>query len=375
MATNTPFDFFIQWHLTERCNLSCKHCYQVERRSDELSMSEIRDVIDEISDMLKAWETACGVAVTRSINVTGGEPFLRREIFEILEEIKEKGFSVYLLTNGTLVSRDRAKKLAGLGIDGVQVSIEGPEDVHNDIRGSGSFGASEAGIERLIDFGVPVTLNVTLSTLNADQAKKIIAFGSHVGARRIGFSRLVPYGRGSSLVSCMLTTEQVKALYASLLSTEVEGLEIVIGDPLASQMKLPSHGDSGSTAFSGCAAGVSGLTILPDGDISPCRRMPIVIGNVKRDSLREIWSTSPVLESLRDRKQYTGACRTCSRWAHCRGCRAIAYAHSRSGEENDFLAGDPQCFLRTTTPWTSAQNGLKWIFSPKKNRREQSIAP
>ena len=374
MATNTPYDFFVQWHLTERCNLSCKHCYQVERHPDELSLTEIRDGLDEMSDMLKAWEAECGVALTRSINVTGGEPFLRRDVFEILEEIKKKRFSVYLLTNGTLISRERAKKLAELGVDGVQVSIEGLEDVHNDIRGSGTFGASEAGIERLVDYGVPVTLNVTLSTLNADQAKGVIAFGSHIGARRIGFSRLAPYGRGSSLASHILTAEQVKALYESLLSIAVEGLEIVTGDPLASQMKLPARGVGGNIAVSGCAAGVSGLTILPDGAVTPCRRMPIVIGNIRRDSLREIWATSPVLEALRDRKRYTGACRTCSRWAHCRGCRAIAYAHSRSRGENDFLAGDPQCFLRTASRWSSAQNGLKRIFSTKKNRHEQSIA-
>jgi AdoMet-dependent heme synthase len=375
MANNNPYDFFIQWHLTERCNLSCKHCYQEGRTTEEMPLSEIRDVIEEISDTLKEWESAHGVTFSRSMNITGGEPFLRRDLFEILEEVKNRGFSVFLLTNGTLVSRERAKKLAELGIDGVQVSIEGSEEVHNEIRGTGAFGASEAGIERLIDHGVPVTLNVTLSALNADHMKRIVAFGSHVGAKRVCFSRLVPYGRGSSLVSRMLTPEQTKELYASVFSLEVNGLEIVTGDPIASQMKLPSHGDAGSTAISGCAAGVSGLTILPNGDVTPCRRMPITLGNVKHDSLREIWATSPVLEALRDRSRYKGKCRICKRWAHCRGCRAIAYAYSRSRGEDDFLAQDPQCFMRTAKPWTSAQNGLKWVFSPKNNKRERGISP
>ncbi len=95
----------------------------------------------------------------------------------------------------------------------------------------------------------------------------------------------------------------------------------------------------------GCAAGVSGLTILPDGTITPCRRLPVPIGNIGKDSLRELWVTSPVLESLRDRSQYQGKCGSCKRWANCRGCRAIAYAYSQLKGEGNLLAEDPQCFL------------------------------
>lgn len=345
MATNKPFDFFIQMHLTERCNLRCRHCYQDGRSSDEMTLSEIKDVITEVSDMLKAWTETHALVFSPSFNITGGEPFLRKELFEILREIRDRGFGVFLLTNGTLVNRERAKTLAELGISGAQVSIEGPEDVHDSIRGAGSFAAATAGIERLIDSGVPVTLNVTLSGLNAEQVKKIIAFGSQVGAKRVGFSRLVPSGKGSSLLASMLAADQVKALYASLLSLEIKGLEIVTGDPIASQMKSAARRDAGNIAVSGCSAGVSGLTIHSNGDVSPCRRMPIRLGNVRSDSLREIWAASPVLEALRDRRRYTGKCGVCSRWANCRGCRAIAYASARSQGKDDFLSDDPQCFL------------------------------
>jgi radical SAM protein with 4Fe4S-binding SPASM domain len=344
MATNKPFDFFIQWHLTEQCNLSCKHCYQGARCADELSLPEITDVVEEVSDMLKDWSDTYGVAFSRSFNITGGEPFLKPDLFEILGEIRKRGIDVYLLTNGTLVSRERAKRLADLGIKGVQVSIEGPEDVHDSIRGAGSFAAAAAGIERLIDCGIPVTLNMTLSALNVEEVKKVITLGSHMGARRIGFTRLVPDGRARSLVSRILSPEQVRQAYASLATYEINGLEIVTGDPIASQMKTASGRDAGNVAISGCAAGVSGLTIYPNGDVLPCRRMPITLGNVRRDSLREIWATAPVLEALRDRSRYKGKCGRCGRWAHCRGCRAIAYAYSRAGGKEDFLAEDPQCF-------------------------------
>ncbi len=345
MATNKPFDFFIQWHVTEQCNLSCKHCYQGARCADELSLPEITDVIEEVSDMLKHWSDTYGVAFSRSFNITGGEPFLRPDLFEILGEIRKRGIDFYLLTNGTLVSRERAKRLADLGIKGAQVSIEGPEDVHDSIRGAGSFAAAAAGVECLIDCGIPVTLNMTLSALNVEEVKKVITLGSHMGARRIGFTRLVPDGRARSLASRMLSPEQVRQAYGSLATYEINGLEIVTGDPIASQMKTVSKRDSGKVAISGCAAGVSGLTIYPNGDVLPCRRMPIPLGNVRRDSLREIWATSPVLEALRDRSRYKGKCGRCGRWAHCRGCRAIAYAYSRSRGDKDFLVDDPQCFL------------------------------
>jgi radical SAM protein with 4Fe4S-binding SPASM domain len=345
MATNKPNEFLIQWHLTEKCNLQCRYCYQDGHCRDELSLPEIKKVIVEASDMIKAWSATHTGEVSRRMNITGGEPLLRQDLFEILGAIKQAGFDTYLLTNGTLVTRKHARELADLGINGVRVSIEGCEEVHDAVRGEGSFAASVTGIENLIDAGLTVTLNVTLSNLNASSITKVIACGTHVGARKIGFSRFVPSGKGSSLLSQMLSPQQVKELYGSLFSLEIKGFEIVTGDPVASQMKAQPHDDGGNVAISGCAAGVSGLTIQPDGTIIPCRRMPISIGNVRRDSLQEIWVASPVLTALRDRNRYRGKCGACKRWAHCRGCRAIAYAWSQSRGEGDFLADDPQCFL------------------------------
>jgi AdoMet-dependent heme synthase len=349
MATNKPFDFFIQWHLSERCNLRCRHCYQGERSTDEMPLPEIRKVIGEVSDMVKDWSESYGVSFSPSMNITGGEPFLRNDLLEILGEIKKQGLKIYLLTNGTLVDKKRARTLADLGVDGVQVSMEGPEDIHDAIRGAGSYSASASGVEQLVDAGIAVTLNVTVSNLNAGQVKRIITFGSHAGVKRVGFSRLVPAGRGRGLLSHMLTQAQVKELYEELFSLELKGIDVVTGDPVAAQMKMNTKGDAGTTAISGCAAGVSGLTIQPNGNVTPCRRLPLSLGNVRRDSLREIWATSPVLEALRDRSKYRGKCGACTRWARCRGCRAIAYAWSRSKGSDDFLADDPQCFIEATS--------------------------
>jgi radical SAM protein with 4Fe4S-binding SPASM domain len=143
----------------------------------------------------------------------------------------------------------------------------------------------------------------------------------------------------------MLPSHTVKKLYEQLLSQSVSGLEIVTGDPLATQMQMPAVGPSGCTPFAGCAAGLSGLTLLADGTIVPCRRLEIPIGNVRTDSLREVWATSELLGQLRDKSNYTGKCGSCERWAACRGCRAIAFAYAQGKGFNNLLAADPQCFL------------------------------
>jgi len=346
MPVNSPFEFFVQLHLTERCNLRCRHCYQDGNRPDEMSLSEIKSVIEEISDMLRDWTETYNIAFTSSFNVTGGEPFLRQDIFTVLEELKTRGFDTYILSNGTLISQDIAKALAELGVKGVQISIEGPEDIHDAIRGAGSFSSSLKGIRNLLDAGIELTLNTTLSGMNASYFMEVIDLASSLGVQRLGFSRLVPSGGGKKLLNRMLDKVVLEALYNKIFSLKPGGLQIVTGDPVASQLRAPSGGDADSSLPSGgCAAGVSGLTILPDGTVTPCRRLPLPIGNVRKDSLREIWASSETLNALRDKSRYEGKCGECKKWSVCRGCRAIAFAFSEATGKAGYLAEDPQCFL------------------------------
>jgi radical SAM protein with 4Fe4S-binding SPASM domain len=345
MSTNDAFEFFVQLHLTERCNLRCKHCYQTGRNVDEMSLVEVREVVKEISDTLNEWRDAYGIDFSPSFNVTGGEPFLRGDLFEILFEIEDRGFDIYLLTNGILIDKRKAKGLFNLGVKGVQISVEGPKEIHESIRGKGSYAASMKGVKNLLDEGLKVSLNVTLSSINAGSFMDIVDLALNMGVHRLGFSRLVPSGRGAGMLQEMLSTDTVKDLYKKIFSLETGNLQIVTGDPVASQSVAKDADDIGDIPSGGCAAGVSGLTILPDGTIVPCRRLYIPIGNIRRDSFREIWSTSSVLEGLRNRNRYSGKCGACKRWANCRGCRAIAYAFSKAKGESDFLAEDPQCFI------------------------------
>jgi radical SAM protein with 4Fe4S-binding SPASM domain len=346
MSIHSAFDFLIQWHLTEKCNLECTHCYQSDEISDELSLDEIRDAIQEISDTLKNWKESYNLKFSPSVNITGGEPVARADLFEILDEFNNIGFDTFVLTNGILINKQKAKQLFKSGVKGVQVSIEGPEDIHDSIRGRNSFSSSLRGVRNLVEAGLQVTLNVTLSKINANYLIDTIKIASDHGVHRLGFSRLVPSGRGKNLIREMLKKNSVMSLYDNIFSHENNEVEIVTGDPVASQLRNKSKkSDYGDIALGGCAAGISGLTIMPDGTMLPCRRMPIPVGNLKRDSFREVWATSDVLNDLRDRSKYKGKCGSCNKWANCRGCRAIAYAYSGAHGKGDHLAPDPQCFI------------------------------
>ena len=347
MPPENSFDFLIQWHLTEKCNIKCLHCYQTGLDQDELSPDEAKETITEIMDTLNIWRTAYGLDFSPSVNITGGEPLLRKDLFDVLISFIDGGFDAFLLTNGILIDSEKANKLSRTGVKGVQVSIEGPEEVHDSIRGVNSFTASVKGIKHLLDAGLEVTLNATLSRLNAEHLADMIELASGLGVRRLGFSRLVPSGRGRSLSDEILKTREVRKLYEKIFSIVPEnGLEIVTGDPVASQFRYnPEETGLENIPLGGCAAGISGLTIMPDGTVVPCRRLPVPLGNVRKDSLREIWSSSKVLNDLRTRSRYKGKCGSCTKWGNCRGCRAIAYFHSMANGKGDILAPDPQCFI------------------------------
>jgi radical SAM protein with 4Fe4S-binding SPASM domain len=346
-SRKTARDFFLQWHLTERCNLACRHCYQSGVTGAEMDLRSIGETAAEVSDMLEDWAERYEILFSPSLTITGGEPFLRQDLFEVLSLLARQGFDIHLLTNGTLIDRDRARRLEGL-LRGIQVSIEGPEPVHDAIRGKGAFRKAVAGVEALAGGNIPVSLNVTISRLNVHYLHEAVMLGRELGVPRIGFSRLVPRGRGTGLAEAMLTPREVGEVYRSLFAPGSDTPEVVSGDPLADGGASGSDGDEdrGDVACGGCAAGIGGLTLMADGTITPCRRLPIPIGNIRNDSLREIWAESKVLNQLRDRSAYTGKCGGCPRWAVCRGCRAIAYACGEVSGHAAFLGDDPQCFIR-----------------------------
>lgn len=342
----SPNEFLVQLHPTERCNLACRHCYRRERARRELPLSRIGEILSDIAGALDTWRTDYGVDFRPRLQLAGGEPFLRRDIFKLIDLAKKRGFGVSILTNGTLVADSIADALASAGVDLVQISLEGGEATHDAIRGPGAFESAAAAARRLADRGVFVSLNATLSRLNAKEIEEAIDSGRRSGASWMSFSRLVPSGAGIDLADLILEPEELKGIYVYLAARTDPHVEIVSRDPLVGLLedhdRASTH--SGDIAVGGCNAGVAAITVLPDGAAMACRRLGIEIGNILETPFRKLWTESPLLWALRSRDGYRGRCGVCERWAICRGCRAVALALSAKDGRPDPLADDPQCW-------------------------------
>jgi radical SAM protein with 4Fe4S-binding SPASM domain len=258
---------------------------------------------------------------------------------------KAKGFKVALMTNGTLLTREDAKRASSLGIWDIQVSLEGPLELHDAIRGTGSYAAAAKGVERLVEAGNRVSANVTLSRLNADKIEATVEAAKDLGFYSVGFSRVVPCGRGKSLSDRLLTPEELKTAYFRVNSLNTSTFNVRSGDPLSGTLIETMPPSGCNLTLSGCSAGFSGVTLTSDGSVMPCRRIGLVAGNLKKRSLRSIWASSRLLWKLRERESYKGKCGRCSFWPSCRGCRAVAYAYSVTQGKPDLFADDPQCWI------------------------------
>jgi radical SAM protein with 4Fe4S-binding SPASM domain len=339
----TVFDFFVQWHVTERCNLHCRHCYQKTSVS-VMGYPEIVRAIDSVIATLQSWVTDYGMAMSPAFHFTGGEPLLHDNLIDILEYVGQRGYGTALLTNGTLITRDVARRLSRARVGEVQVSVEGMEVVHDSIRGKGSFRRAFKGIENLLANGVDTSINLTLSRLNVGELEGLVNLAEEMGIGAVTFSRLVACGRGSEIGDQMLTPSELTAFYRKVREQSA-GTRVAFTsrDPLFIVGGLEEDVPASDFPVGGCAAGVFGITITADGSVMPCRRMDLSIGNIRETSLRELWAESPVLWSLRTREEYHEKCGSCYYWSVCRGCRAIALAYARSQGREDFLGDDPQC--------------------------------
>jgi radical SAM protein with 4Fe4S-binding SPASM domain len=325
--------FVLQWHLTDQCNLSCRHCYRSGPQRTPIASREHRAVIDAFASFCRRR------GLGGRIHIAGGEPTASRDLLPAIRAAAEHGLRCRVLSNGTMVTAAMAAELRDTGCLGVQVSIEGAPDRHDWIRGHGSFDASMRGARLLRGEGVPVTFAMTL---HADNHGDIDAVAGHAaeGADRLYFSRLVPIGRGGAVCG-VLTARQWEKAIARILSLAERGRPpVAIRDPTFRPFLAMPQGAACAQAIAGCSAGFNTLTLEADGTFMPCRRLAIDLGRLGDTTFDEVYDRHPVLESLRRRDSLRGACGRCVyRWV-CGGCRAIPHALS-----GDMMGEDPQC------PW------------------------
>ncbi len=317
--------FTLQWHITHRCNLRCKHCYQ-----DDFSAFESRDALGDILNQYEALLKE--YSYKGHINFTGGEPLTHPDLFWLIEEARKRDITTAVLTNGTLIGRSEAKKLKNLGVDYVQISLDGTKVAHDNIRGSGSFDRAVGGLRELIAQGIYTDVSFTAQRGNLNELKKLARFCNELGVDKLWFDRVViPANEDKNNLSLS------KGDYDKLCRRSARlNKKQMISCARALQFIPCKNKDIYS-----CTAGDRLLAILADGSVMPCRRLPIIVGNVKKNDLLSIYRDSQELIKMRN-TTIPEQCEQCGFSDRCRGgARCITYA--KTGR---YDLADPDCVLQ-----------------------------
>jgi len=339
---NFENEFYFQWHITERCNFACSHCYQDSNSiSEEPPLSDLIETAKKIQHALATWQHHGHIAIT------GGEPFLHPHMFDVLEYLEgiDEVTRLSVLTNASLIDETAIQRLLAISkLNFVQVSLEGATPETNDgIRRKGAFDLTIKAIRDLQEAGILVRVMATIQRDNAHEAVDILKLCQREGVSRLSFERMVPTGAGAKGGNDrILSPAELSKLMQELLDNEDPNSSLLLKARTLWALLDPegkSLNGKDNPIGAMCSAGTDGLCIMPDGNVLPCRRLSIVIGNLKNDSIFEIWYKSPVLWELRKRTNFKRKCGSCELIPRCSGCRAIAYAVT-----GDYLAEDPQCW-------------------------------
>jgi radical SAM protein with 4Fe4S-binding SPASM domain len=337
----TGYPYHVVWEVTTRCNLDCIHCYacSIDSAQAELSTDEGKQLLEQFAR----------VDEIRTIVITGGEPLLRKDIFELVEHAGGLGFHMIFSTNGTLLTRAMAADLARLGVANFSISLDGcTEACHESIRRRpGCFQAAIDGIRAAAGTGVCLQVNFTAMQQNLAELPGLIDLAERFGADIIMvFQAIPPRGRSDKLE---LDAEQQAGLVRTLAEKQkhTRALIMPVCAPeywpwLIERRRVRFGRALAGRAFAGCGAGGGFSYVRSDGEVWPCNFIPLSAGNVRREAFSDIWRSSPLLQEFRRRpRPLGGACGECAHQNICGGCRGRAYAHT-----TDPLAADPACFLR-----------------------------
>jgi radical SAM protein with 4Fe4S-binding SPASM domain len=322
----------IKWEITRGCNLKCKHCYARAGKTlkNELNTEEIKKLLDRLDEI-----------GTISLHFTGGEPFVRKDFLDILEHANRHNFSITILTNATLIDRDLANKLSRINIHSVQVSLDGAKsETHDKIRGiAGAFDLTIRGIKNLIENEIKVSIATTFSKNNINEVEEIYELTKKLGASSFLFGFVFPVGRGKdNFKSLCLSWEEMRKIQKVLVNKARKNkdfpvyIDEAIGMLDKSKWRPPI-----------CKAGRIMIAITAEGNIVLCPMLPnVVLGNVRKDDILEIWKNSPMLNYIRNIKNIKGYCSKCPNLPNCGGgCKAMSYMYN-----NDPMSSDPFCPLR-----------------------------
>lgn len=335
------------WELTARCNLKCRHCRAMatdDFDAGELTTAEIFKVAQDIRHL------ADPIVV-----LTGGEPLVRADFFDIAGYCAKLFTRIALATNGTFIDDEIAKRIVGVGIERVSISLDGSSaKTHDAFRGlPGSFDQAIKGFDALKRAGASLQVNVTVTRHNDHEVEDLLNLVLARGADAFHLFMLVPVGCGAQIsedqrLSPKRSEEILEWLFEK--SIELRG-RLHIKATCAPQyfrimhevsrrkgIALPKDGHGMQAVTRGCLAGSGVCFISRIGDVQPCGYLPLKVGNVRQQNIADIWNNSAIFQALRDPKRLTGKCGVCGYRALCQGCRARAFAAS-----GNYLDEEPDC--------------------------------
>jgi heme b synthase len=334
----------VAWEITRNCNLSCVHCRAAATNgpySGELSTEACLHLVDGVAE-----------AGNPIVILTGGEPLMRPDIFEVARYGTDKGLRMVMAPNGTLITPEKARQMADAGIQRISISLDGAtRERHDAFRGvAGAFDGALQGIRHAREAGVEFQINTTITKANLAEIPLIQELAVELGAVAHHIFLLVPTGRGKYLLDAEIDAQEYEeTLNWFYDQREVSPLQLkatcaphyyrILRQRAKAEGKTVTFESHGLDAVTrGCLGGTGFCFISHRGRVQPCGFLDLDCGNVTETSFSDIWRGSEVFLALRDYDHLKGKCGACEYKRVCGGCRARAYEAT-----GDHLAEEPLC--------------------------------
>ncbi len=334
----------VAWETTRNCNLACVHCRASATcgpYEGELDTRTSLRLLDEIAEVAKP-----------IIILTGGEPLLRDDIFELARHGTDLGLRMVMACNGTFIDTATARKMKDVGIKRISVSLDGSTaDIHDTFRGvPGAFEGALRGLENAKKAGIEFQINTTITKANLKQIPKILDLAVTLGAVAHHIFLLVPTGRGKYILDKAIdATEYEETLNWFYDQREKTPLQLKAtcaphyyrilrqrAHEEGKKITFQSHGLDAVTR--GCLGGIGFCFVSHTGIVQPCGFLDLNCGDVTKTGFGEIWHRSEIFRNLRDYEKLSGKCGPCEYKRVCGGCRARAYEAT-----GDYMAEEPLC--------------------------------
>ncbi len=358
--------YLISWNITKRCNLCCRHCYLDSSElncntTDELTKEECLRLIDKIAD----------INPETMLVLTGGEPLLRSDIFDLIGYVSQKGMMVVLGSNAIPIDDEMAKRLKGCGLSGVGISLHSfTPEIHDSFCGvEGAWKDTIAGIEACRRQNLEFQIQTSVTNDNHNEIMAMVDFSKRLGAKVFSPFFLVCTGRGQELTD--ITPQQYEQLLTKLARNKSNGIMVrprcaptyrrILYQDASNNPMLKTHAGK-------CLAGTHYLRIAPEGDVTPCPYMPLKVGNVREQSFTDIWEDSLELISFRYPK-LKGKCGVCEFQSICGGCRARAFSfHGDYLEEDGWCLYEPKNgeVIEEESPILESSDRLPWTHEAEE---------